>query len=199
VVQEIYDENKNLDSATYTISTGARWEATGITGGEILVGYQFLKFTRAQVNQPGPVLSLFRRDQDSAGNVYVAGKLYWIPLSRLTITLQPYRIIQQTVVAGTSFWTATGVNLSAVRELTERIDLTANVGYESDEFSTPAGATAVTPSRTDTIKNVTIGWNYRAVKWVGVSLQYVFEDRNSNVNEFHYQANTAMVSVQAFF
>jgi hypothetical protein len=199
VAQEIYDQNKNLDNAIYTVSTGARWEATGITGGEVLVGYQFIKFTSAQVNQPGPVLSLFRRDEDSAGNVFFAGKVYWMPLSGFTVTVQPYRTIQQTVVAGTSFFTATGVNVSAVRELTQRLDVTANLGYEHDAFSTPAGARAVTPSRSDTIKNVTVGLNYRAVKWVGISLQYVFEDRNSNVDRFHYQANTAMVSVQAFF
>ena len=199
VVQEIYDQNKNLDNSIYTISTGANWEATGVSGGEILVGYQFLKFTRAQVNQSGPVLSRYLRNDDSTGNLFVAGKLYWVPLSGFTVTLQPYRTIQQTVVAGTTFWTATGVNLSAVHELTERTDLTGNVGYERDDFSTPAGATANTPPRSDTIKNVAVGLNYRAVKWVGVSLQYVFEDRNSNVNEFHYQASTAMVSVQAFF
>ena len=199
VYQEIYDQNKNLDNAIYTISTGARWEATGVTGGEILVGYQFLRFTNAQVNQPPPTLSQFVRSGDSADNLFVAGKIYWIPLSDLTITVQPYRTIQQTVVAGTSFFTATGVNVSAVRQLTQRLDVTANLGYERDAFSTPAGATASTPSRSDTIKNITIGLNYRAVKWVGVGLQYVFEDRNSNVSQFNYQASTAMVSVQAFF
>jgi len=199
VNQEIYDQNKNLDNAIYTVGTGARWEATGVTGGEILVGYQFLKFTNAQVNQPPPVLSQYTRNSDSAGNVYAAGKIYWIPLSGLTVTLQPYRTFQQTVVAGTTFFTATGVNLSAVRELTERMDLTVNLGYEGDKFSTPAGATAPTPPRSDTIKNAAIGLNYRAIKWIGVGLQYVFEDRTSNVSQFNYQASTAMVSVQAFF
>jgi hypothetical protein len=199
VIQEIYDENKNLDNNIYTVSTGANWQATGVTGGEILVGYQFLKFSNAQVNQSGPLLSLFQRDADSAGGLFVAGKVYWIPLSGLTFTLQPYRTFQQTVVAGTSFFTATGVNLSAVRELTERIDLTANLGYEHDKFSNAAGVVASTPARTDTIRNIAVGLNYRAVKWVGVSLQYVFEDRNSSAQEFNYQSNTAMVSLQAFF
>ncbi len=199
VVQEIYDQNKNLDNTIYTISTGAKWEATGVTGGEVLVGCQFLRFNKAQVNQPPPLLSQFSRDDDSSENVFVAGKIYWNPLTGLTVTLQPYRTIQQTVVAGTSFFTATGVNISALRELTERMDLTLNLGYESDVFSSSAGASSTTPQRTDSIKNAAIGLNYRAVKWIGVSLQYVFEDRNSNVNQFNYQANTAMISAQAFF
>jgi hypothetical protein len=58
---------------------------------------------------------------------------------------------------------------------------------------------ASTPARTDKIKNIGVGLSYRAVKWVGVSLQYVFEDRNSSVQLFNYQSNTAMVSMQAFF
>jgi hypothetical protein len=199
VRQEIYDENKNLDSAIYTISTGAKWEVTGSTVGEFLVGYQFLKFTQAEVNQPGPVLSLFRRDEDSSSGLFLSGRIYWNPLSGLAFTVQPFRAIQQTVVTGTTFFTATGINLSVVRELTERIDLTGNLGFEQDKFSTPAGAVAVVPARTDTLKNIAVGLNYRAVKWIGVGLQYVFEDRSSTLAQFDYQANTVMVSVQALF
>lgn len=197
--QEDYDENKNLDSATYTISGGAKWEASGNTSGEFLVGYQFLKFTRMDTEQPGPVLSRFRRDQDSFSNLYVMGRLHWTPVAGLTLTLQPYRTIQQTVVAGTSFFTATGVNLSASYPLGTRMTLTANLGYENDRFSTPAGASAGTPVRSDDLKNAAIGLNYRAVRWLGVGVQYVFEDRQSKVNSFTYQANTTMVSVQAYF
>lgn len=199
VQQQIYDDNKNLDSAIYTISSGVKWEITGNTAGEFLIGYQHLKFTRAQVNQAGPVLSLFRRDQDDFSNLFFMGNLVWSPLPRLQLTLQPYRTIQQTVVIGTSFFTATGVNLSASYALTDRTNLTSNLGYENDRFSTPAGAVEVTPARSDNLKNVAVGLNYRAVKWIGVSLQYVFEDRSSNLQLFKYQANTCMVSVQALF
>jgi len=199
VVQEIYDENKNLDSAMYTISTGARWEISGNTSGQFLVGYQHLKFTRAQVNQPGPVLSIFRRDQDSFNNLFAMGQLQWTPLANLNLALQPYRTIQQTVVAGTIFFTATGVNLSATYPLGMRFEVTSNLGFEVDRFSSPAGALALTPTRSDTLKNAAIGLNYRAVRWLGVSLQYVFEDRSSNARDFNYQANTAMLSVQGMF
>ena len=65
------------------------------------------------------------------------------------------------------FFTATGVNLSAVRELTERMDLTVNLGYEGEKVSTPAGATATTPPRSDTIKNAAIGLNYRESNGLG--------------------------------
>jgi uncharacterized protein (PEP-CTERM system associated) len=198
VQQYIYDQNKNLDSAIYTASTGGKWEVSGNTGGELLIGYQYLKFTHAEVNQPPPTLSQFTRNQNSANQFFVMGNMYWTPLPSLTISAQPYRTFQQTVVAGTTFFTATGVNVSAVHKLTNQIDLTANVGYENDDFSTPAGATAATPARVDNLSSVAVGMTYRAVKWFGTSLQYIFENRDSNVEQFNYQANTVMLSVQLF-
>ena len=199
VRQDNYDDNKNLDNAIYTISGGAKWEISGNTTGEVLVGYQHLRFTHAVAVQPGPFLSLFRRDQDSFDNLYLMGRLLWSPIADLQITVQPYRTIQQTVVAGTAFFTATGINLSATYPLGMRMELTSNFGYEQDKFSTPAGVSASVPSRSDTLKNVAIGLNYRAVRWLGIGVQYVFEDRSSTASNFTYQANTAMLSVQAIF
>ena len=199
VRQEHYDDNKNLDNAIYTVSGGAKWDITSNTTGEFLAGYQHLRFTRAVAVQPGPFLSVFGRDQDSSDNLYFMGRLLWSPIDNLQITVQPYRTIQQTVVAGTAFFTATGINLSATYPLGTRMELTGNFGYEQDKFSTPAGASAAVPSRSDTLKNAAVGLNYRAVRWLGVGVQYVFEDRSSTARDFTYQANTAMVSVQAMF
>jgi hypothetical protein len=70
------------------------------------------------------------------------------------------------------------------------------LGYEQDRFSTPAGLVEVVPTRTDILKNIAVGLNYRTVKWMGLSFQYVFEDRSSNVEQFNYQANTFMISMQ---
>ncbi len=199
VRQESYDDNKNLDNVIYTVSGGAKWDITSNTTGEFLAGFQHLRFTRAVAVQPGPVLSGFQRDQDSFDNMYLMGRLRWMPIADLQITVQPYRTIQQTVFAGTTFFTATGINLSATYPLGTRMELTSNFGYEKDKFSTSAGASAAGPSRSDTLKNVAIGLNYRAVRWLGVGVQYVFEDRSSTARDFNYQANTAMVSVQAMF
>ena len=199
VRQDNYDDNKNLDNAIYTVSGGAKWDISSNTTGEFLAGYQHLRFARAVAVQPGPILSQFQRNQDSSDNLYLMGRLLWSPIADLQITVQPYRTIQQTVVAGTAFFTATGINLSATYPLGTRMELTSNFGYEQDKFSTPAGVSAGTTPRSDTLRNVAVGLNYRAVRWLGVGVQYVFEDRSSTLQNFTYQANTAMVSVQAVF
>lgn len=197
-IQNIYDQNKNLDSTIYTASSGARWDVTGKTTGEVLVGYQLLKFNNAPVDQQGPILSLFNREQgkDSAPSLFVSGRLAWKPTSGLELTVQPYRSIQQTVFLGTFFFTATGVNLSAVQRLTTRMDATLNAGFEKDRFDSSGSTGATGSTRSDTLKNVALGLNYRAVKWLGMGIQYVFEDRTSNIDTFTYQANTFMFSLQ---
>ena len=197
VNQEIYDENKNLDNSIYAISGGGTWNVTGLTFAQILVGYQHLKFTHAQVNQPGPVLSQFQRDKDSYSNLFVMGNLNWKATPLLTINLQPYRTFQPTAFVGSLFFVATGANLSARHELTDRTALTLNLGIEEDKFTSSSGTGGT--DRTDTLKNVAVGLNYRAVKWVGVSVQYMFEDRTSTQDQFKYNANTVMVSAQILF
>jgi hypothetical protein len=195
VQQEIYDQNKNLDSATYLVSAGARWDITALTSGEIQAGYQFLKFTRAQQNQAPPLLSQFNRDRDSFGNFFVAGNLTWNPTSFQTVGLQLYRTIQQSAFAGTQFFVATGINLSLIHNFTDRIAFTTNLGYENDDFS----GTSAIAQRSDNLKNVAVGLRYRTVKWLGASIQYMYEDRTSDINNFAYHANTLMVAIEALF
>jgi hypothetical protein len=194
-LQSIYDQNKNLDNVIYTISGGGTWNVTDVTSADILVGYQKVQFTRAQVNQPPP-LSQFSRDKDTYSNFYFMGRLNWQATPLLRINLQPYRTIQQTVTANSLFYTVTGVNLTATHELTDSTTLDLNLGFEQDKFqSSSSGGT----NRTDLLKNVAVGVTYRAVKWVGLGAQYIFEDRNSDQTPFTYQASTVMLSAQTLF
>jgi hypothetical protein len=199
VTQLIYDENKNLDNAVYQMSGGARWNVSELTSGQILIGVQHLQFTNAQVNQPPPVLSQFTRTENSYTNFFVMGNVVWTPTPLLTVTLQPYRTVQQTAVFTSLFFVATGANLGASHRLTDSITLTFNGGMELDDFTSATGAAAGTADRTDLLKNVAVGIKYLAVKWVGLGAQYIYEDRDSTRTAFEYQANTFMVSAQTLF
>ena len=197
--QSIYDQNKNLDNVIYTISGGGTWNESDVTSVDIRVGYQNAQFTRAQVNQPPP-LSQFSRDKDTYSNFYFMGRLNWQATPLLKITLQPYRTIQQTVTNGSLFYTVTGVNLTARHALTDSTTLNLNLGYEQDEFQSSSSAGTTSGSaRTDDLKNVAVGVNYQAVKWVGLGVQYIFEDRHSTQTPFTYQANTFMLSAETLF
>lgn len=198
-LQSIYDQNKNLDNVIYTFGGGGTWNVSDLTSADILVGYQHVQFTRADVNQPPP-LSQFSRDKDTFSNFYFMGRLNWQATPLLKITLQPYRTIQQTVTIGSLFYTVTGVNLTARHELTDSTTLNLNLGYEQDKFQSSSSAGTTSGSdRTDDLKNVAIGVNYRAVEWVGLGAQYIFEDRHSTQTPFTYQASTVMLSAQSLF
>ena len=199
VQQQIFDENQNMDSAVYQISGGAKWNVSELTYGQILIGLQHLQFTKAQVNQPPPVLSQFTRASDSYTNFFVMGNMVWAPTSLLTISLQPYRTVQQTAVATSLFFIATGANLGASHRLTDSTTLTLNAGIEQDQFTSASGDTSSSSNRTDLLKNVSVGAKYRAVKWLGLGVQYMYEDRGSTDPTFQYTANTFMVSAQVLF
>ena len=200
VNQSIYDQNKNLDNVIYLISGGGTWNLSELTSGEIVVGYQHVQFTRAEVNQPGPLLNRFSRDKDVYSNFYFMGRLNWQATPLLKITLQPYRTIQQIVTNGSLFYTATGVNLAARHTLTDSMTLDLNVGIEHDEFQSSSSAVANSGAdRTDILKNVAVGVTYRAVERLGLGLQYMFEDRHSTQTPFTYHASTVMLSAQTLF
>src|SRR5262249_9559659 len=192
---------QNLDSTIYTMSAGAQWRPTGITTIDFLAGYQVLQLTHAPINQPPPILSQYNRppgSPSSASGPFLAGTLTWMATPTLKFAVQPYRSIQPSVFAGTFFYTATGVNLSGVQTVADRIELTANLGYEDDEFS-QSGGSAVGPARNDKLRNIAVGVNYCAIKWVGLGFQYVYENRSSNQASFNYDASTVMLSAQTLF
>ncbi|HMS86386.1 MAG TPA: outer membrane beta-barrel protein, partial [Nitrospira sp.] len=197
--QSIYDQNKNLDNVIYTFSGGGTLNISEMTSGEVLVGYQHVQFTRAQVNQPPP-LDRFFRDKNTYSNLYVMGRFNWQATPLLRISLQLYRTIQQTVASGSLFYTATGVNLTARHELTDRTTVNINFGYEHDKFQGVSSSEITSgPDRSEDLKNVAVGVNYQAVKWVGVGAQYMFEDRHSTQTQFTYQANTFMLFAETLF
>jgi Putative beta-barrel porin 2 len=199
VIQSIYDQNKNLNNETYVFSGGGTWNVTDLTSGEFQVGYQHIQFSRASVrdeNNLSSPLNQFTRDKNAHANVYFMGKLNWQATPLLTISVQPYRTIQQTAIAGNLFYTATGANLSAKHVLTDGVTVDLNLGIEHDKFQRSSSTATGLADRSDTLKNVAVGVTYRAVKWVGLGLQYIFEDRDSSQTQYSYQANTFMVSLQ---
>lgn len=197
VTQDVYDESKTLNSTVYSVSSGLQWNVSQKTSGEILAGYQHLRFANAESGQTVAGLQ-FPRSSDSYGNFFFVSNVTWKPTPFLTLYLQGYRSFQQSVVLGTLFFTSTGANLSAIHTLTDSTAATLNLGIENDSFQVSA-PTPDNQSRVDLIKSMAVGVRYRTMKWAGLALQYIFEDRSSNVDRFNYYANSLMLSLQTTF
>ena len=196
VSRRAYDQNTQLDSASYRVSSGFRWRATGKTTGEIQVGYEILNFDHAPVTQPeGSLLSSGGSRQEI---IRVTGILNWQATPRSRIRLRPFRTIRQSGVFNTSTFTQSGVNLSASHAIGIRTTLNGNFSFSHNDFSDDQGGTS-SGNRVDYRIRGGIGATYQAVKWLGIKFNYQYAQRISTINTFENYANTLMVSIQGVF
>jgi hypothetical protein len=185
IVDTDYDKNNQLDSFGYGVFSGFRLAPTRRLSGEFNIGYTVQNFDRAPKEQPtGSDLSSGGKQRTS---LFMAGNLFWRPTSRLSMGIRPFSSIQQSAVQNTSTFRQTGVNISARKGFTDRLALNGNFFYGNSNFDT---------SRNDNRFRFRIGPEYRALKWLGFRLDYLFEKRSSNENDFDYYSNTVMLSIQ---
>lgn len=196
VSQQSFDQNTQLNSLSYRVSSGLRWQATGKTSGEIQVGYEFLNFDRAPVIQPtGSPLS---SGGNGSKNLRITGNLNWNATARSRIQLRPFRRIRQSGVFSTTTFTQTGVRLSGRYAIGTRTTLSANLQYANNDFKNDQ-STQTSQNRTDDTLRGNIGATYKAVRWLGLRVQYQYDQRDSTTSRFEFYANTLMVSIQGVF
>lgn len=196
ISRQLYDQNTQLDSASFRVSSGLRWRATGKTRGEIQVGYEFLNFDHAPITQPaGSVLS---SGGNGSQNLRITGSLTWSPTSRVTIGVRPSRQIRQSGVFNTSTFTQTSAGFNVNYAFGARTTINGSFRYSNNDFTNDED-NQDSDNRIDNTFNSRIGFTYRAVKWLGITGQYQYQQQFSTVDRFEYYANTIMVSIQGVF
>lgn len=185
-----YDDNKQLDSFSYTLNAGFRLPVSDRLTGEMTAGVTVLNFDRAPLPEgslpPGSPLSL---GGDGQKRFFLNGNINWQPTSRFSVTFRPFRRISQAAIFTSSTFTQTGGYLSAIQKLGNRMALTGVAYYTNNNFS---GET----KRVDNLYRLTAGLQYKTVQWLGIKLQYIFQGRSSNENRFDYYSNGLMISIQ---
>lgn len=195
VLDQIYKQNKNLDNANYRATTGVKWEVTGKTVGELQLGAQFLNFDHAPQQQSSAILNSFQGTGETT-SFFVAGSGTWTPTRRTSLGLGVVRTIRQTIVQGTSFYTATRFDVRAAHAISNRMQVEGLFGFEIDAFSGPSTPDSSSAERTDTLRNGSIALIYKIQKWLGVRLAYRYNERLSTLNQFEYVANTGIIAIQ---
>jgi len=196
VTRQLYDRNTQLDSANYRVSSGLRWRATGKTRGEIRIGYSFLNFDHASVTQPAG--SLLSSGGTRSQNLRIAGNLNWQATARSSIGVRPFRTIRQSGVFNTSTFTQTGIRLNARYAIGTRTTLNGNFQYSNNNFTNDAG-NQTSQNRIDNRLGGSLGVTYKAVRWLGITGRYQYQQRSSTIDSFEFYANTLMVSIQGVF
>lgn len=194
VSEEIYDQNKQLDSFSYRVNTGLQWNVTGKTSGEIQVGYQYLNFDRAPITLPaGSVLST---GGDKTDSLNVSGNLQWQVTPKLGVSLSPFRRIQQSAVFNSTVSIQTGGAMNASLILGARTNGTLNYSFMDDRFESPITVGGSSQNRSDQLHTIGLGINYRAFQWIGVNVSYTWEQRDSSVAQFGFSSNTFSLAIE---
>ncbi len=188
-----YDRNNQLDSFTYGVFTGFRIAPSRQLSGELNVGYNILNFDRAPEGETLKIQELLRMGLSIGGKqqkaLFISGNLRWRPTSRLSFVFRPFRLIQQAAVFNTSTFTQTGVGLRVSQTFNTRLFINGSVLYTNSDFE---------GGRSDNRYRLRTELEYRTVKWLGFKFAYIFERRFANQTIFRFNANTVMLSIQAF-
>ena len=186
-----FDENNQLDSFSYGVSTGFRLAASRQLSGQINVGYSILNFDRAPEGRTAQVQELQQEGLSLGGQqqeaLSLAGALRWRPTSRFQMSLVPFRTIQQSAVFNTSTFIQSGVRLRVRKEFQKGLGVRGSFLYSNSDFE---------EGREDNRFRWRAALDYRTVQWLGFQLSYAFERRNSNQSAFDFYSNTIMISVQ---
>ncbi|WP_447971918.1 outer membrane beta-barrel protein [Nitrospira sp. M1] len=188
-----FNTNNQLDSFSYTISTGVELAPTSRISGEFRVGYQVLNFDRAPRIQPAN--SPLSEGDSGRENIFLRGDLNWNPTSRLHVNVSTFRGILQSGVFRSSAILQTGVSLRATQKIGDRISLRSGMLFVDNTFDNQATALG-SSDRQDKQITGRLGLDYRTVKWLGLRFEYIFRKRSSNIRQFDYYANTFMLSLQ---
>jgi hypothetical protein len=207
IINNTYDENKQLNSFSYGVFTGVELAPTRQLSGEVNVGYSILNFDRAPVGQDPNVIDdpadptmtdpgdRLRAEGLSLGGKQqkrwtLNGSLDWIPTSRQIVRLSAFRSIRQSAVFNTSTFVQTGFSLQASHRLTNRLELLGRGRYFNSNFQ---------GGRTDNRFGGSVGLRYQTVEWLGFGLNYYLEKRSSTESRFRYYSNTISISAEALF
>lgn len=187
--KENYEVNKDLDSAVYTGVVGVKWAATAKTAGEFSIGWQNRVYDQPSVT----------RGTGKFSGLYFNGNLIWNPQEQTQVNLGAYRRTNETVLAETRFYVATGVTADVRHALTRKWHAVGQLMFEHDSYSDPITADGKRDLRRDDYTTFGGGLLYQVQPWLGARLNYLYTQRLSNFISTEYNASQVMLSLQGQF
>jgi hypothetical protein len=168
--------------------------------GDLVQGKAFLGYISQDYNQshfffiPGTLGPQRLHDVDGLD---FGADIAWYPTELLTVHLGAARNLVNTTLAGASAGDDRGVNLGLQYELTRRIELNAQFGYDDIFYNGTARPTALipTPNRDDQTVSFGVGGKWLISHYVNATLDYRYTDRSSNIPSVSYTDNTVMLGL----
>jgi hypothetical protein len=165
-------------STGYQADAGVKLLLGNLIQGSMYLGYVDQVYDHHQANPLSDISGLdFGAD------------LNWYPTELLTVNLTAARQIENTTLNGASGGDDRSVDLSANYEVTRRVLLTANVGYDDTKFQ------GSIPYQDDKTPTAGAGLKFLISHYVQATLSYQYTTRTSTEAGLKYNDNLATLSV----
>jgi len=176
---QYFDRTGTHRSSTgYQADAGMKLLLGNLVQGSMYLGYVDQVYDHHQANPLSDISGL-----DFGAN------LAWYPTELLTVNLTAARQIENTTLGGASGGDDRNVNLSANYEVTRRVFLSANVGYDDTKFQ------GSIPYQDDKTPTAGLGVKFLISHYVQATLSYEYATRTSTEAGLKYNDNLASLSL----
>jgi len=158
---------KARDSDDYNLSAGFRWQATALTAGSLILGYQLKDF--------------IDQSRDNFNGLSWDITLDWHPLTYSKVTLNSHRKAKEPNVEG-DYILASLYGLSWSHNWSEVLSTRVSASYGEDEYQGVM--------RTDETLTLDLSLDYSMTRWADVSLFTQMSDKTSTRHDLEFDKHT---------
>lgn len=179
----------DYDLATYSDSTeqqflgGIKWEATAKTTAKLKIGYGNKDFDQAGKSDADNLI------------MELSGRYAFTPKTSLEVSGS--RKANETTIEGTSYVRTDTLTVAYSQQITPRIAAVASLIYTNDNYD--GIQTGETKERDDDVVTLAPALQYSFNKWLFADLVYSYTKRDSNFDQYDYEANQIMVRLASSF
>ena len=182
---QISDAN-NADYRWSRISAGFTWDPGAKLSGEFNIGYHWLTYDHARTDT-----GLLREDK----NTWIAEtSVKFLPTETTTLQVTISRDVRTAGSDTNEHFTDTGIGFSVNQQLLWKLYLIGGIFYSKNEYNLPVGN-----SRTDDNYLANIGLNYQIQDWIGVTIGYNYNRKNSNIETEEFIDNQFMTTLKIVY
>ena len=168
----------NQTKFEYRLLTGVTWEATAKTSGVFKIGYRNTDYDDRRLND----LSGLALELDGT----------WKPNSYTRLTLIASQDTQNSAQQGSGGYVRRYLRADLDHAITARTLLSAKVLYGNDTFEGPL-------DRDDDRWYARLGVTHSLRRWLDVTAEYRYEERDSNIDIYDYDTNIFLIGATTRF
>lgn len=176
-----YINNTERNATSHSIQTGVRGELTAKLQTLFKIGWQ-----------------IRQSEESGRGNftgLVTSGTWNYEMTNRTTWTLLTERRLIESSFANNDFFEALVGSLGVNHVFNPRLTLRAKASAGLNEYTRKATVGTKTDDRDDFLFGVGAGFNYNFRRWLSISIDYLYNRRDSNFNDFDYKDHRATVGL----